>query len=235
MTWTWLGIVAVIFIVFWSIIGFQRGFIREVVATAFVALSLVIVAMINPYVNQFLKENTPLERIVEEKCTEYVSGKAENIQTMGREGQNALLENLGLPKVLTQNLQQDNTGETYQYLAVQNFVQYVAQYLTNTFVNGISFLVSYLLVRIALRILLAVLDLLSKLPIIHGINRLAGAVIGAGKGVIFVWIALLVLTIACNTEWGSAGMKLVEQDSFLSVLYEKDILIQFFMSVFYGK
>lgn len=234
VTWTWLGIVAIVFIVFLGILGFRRGFIREVVSTAFVILSLVLVTMINPYVNRFLRENTPLERTIQEKCGDLVEKGSQNIQNMGKEGQDKLLENLNLPDLITQNLKQENTGETYQQLAVTSFTEYVTAYLTNMLINGISFLISFLLVTLLRRVVFFLLDLIAKLPVIHGINQLAGAIVGAGKAVIYIWIVLLLLTVLCNTGIGKAGMELVEQDSILKFLYERNLLIKVFLNIFYG-
>ncbi|MBQ7371146.1 MAG: CvpA family protein [Blautia sp.] len=234
MTWTWLGIVAIIFIVLLGILGFRRGFIREVVSTAFVLLSLVLVTMINPYVNSFLRNNTPLEKTIREKCEALVEKNAQNIQNLGNEGQEKLLESLNLPNFVTQQIKQNNTGESYRQLAVNNFVDYVTSYLSNMLINGISFLISFLLVTVTKRVVLFLLDLIAKLPVIHGINQAAGAIIGGGKAVIYIWIVLLILTILCNTEIGKAGMLLVEQDSVLSFLYEKDLLIKMFLNIFMG-
>ena len=233
MTWTWLGIAALIFILIFGFLGFHRGFIREAVATAFVILSLVLVSLINPYVNSFLKENTPLERTIQEKCDKMVSERAKNIDKMGAEGQETLLQNLNLPGFLTEQLQLKNTADTYRELAVHSFTEYVSKYLTNLLFNGISFLVSYLLVTILTRIILGLLNLITKLPVINGINRLAGAVVGAGKAVIFIWVIFLVLTILYGTDLGKQGLQLIEQDTVLKFLYEQDILIKLFLNIFY--
>ena len=54
-------------------------------------------------------------------------------------------------------------------------------------------------------------------------NKLAGGLVGAVKGVLFVWIAFLVMTILCSTSIGKEALALIEKDAFLNVLYEYDI------------
>ena len=78
------------------------------------------------------------------------------------------------------------------------------------------------------------LDLIAGLPLIKEANKLTGGLVGIVKGVLFVWIAFLVLTVLCSTEIGKAGLDLIEKDAFLNVLYEYDIFVNFFMSIFYG-
>ena len=58
MTITWLGITVLIFLVFSCYTGYKRGLIREVVSLLCVFLSMAVVWFINPYVNQFIRENT---------------------------------------------------------------------------------------------------------------------------------------------------------------------------------
>ena len=101
-------------------------------------------------------------------------------------------------------------------------------------VNGLSFFVSYLLASVILRMGTYILNLLAGLPVLKSANKLAGGAIGLVKGIVFVWIAFLVLTVLCSTQIGKEGLALIEKDAFLSVLYEYDIFVNFFMSIFYG-
>lgn len=234
MDWTWLGIATAVFLTFSCYMGFKRGFVREVVSMFCVALSFGIVWLINPYVNDFLVENTPVYERIEESSRNLVESGAENISNPDREQQKGILDNLNLPAFLTDNLEANNTAETYSYLAVKTFADYVSGYLARVAVNGISFLISFLLATILIRMLTWALNLMAALPVIKGANKLAGGALGAVKAVLFIWVAFLVLTILCNTEFGKAGLELIEKDTVLSWLYEKDIFIEIFMNVFYG-
>ncbi len=60
MNWTWLGLITAVFLVFSCFVGFRRGFIKEAVSTFLVLLSFVGVWFVNPYVNTFIRENTPV-------------------------------------------------------------------------------------------------------------------------------------------------------------------------------
>ena len=51
--------------------------------------------------------------------------------------------------------------------------------------------------------------------------------------VLILAAVLLALTIICNTEIGEMGLQIVKKDYILNYIYDKDILIQIFMSVFY--
>lgn len=246
MTLTWLGILALVILVIFCVLGFRKGFVKEVVSVFFVIVSLVLVWAVNPYVNSFLREKTPVYEKIRTSCQELVTRKAGDslgLDSTEQESgsfslnstqQENVLEQLNLPTIITDSLLKNNNARTYVYLAANSFVDYVSDYLTVTLVNGLSFLLSWLLVRILIRAAVALLNILTMLPVVHGVNKISGAVLGAAKGVLFLWIALLVITVLCSTEIGKQAMALVGKDYFLSFLYSHDFLVNVFMSVFYG-
>ena len=60
MTWTWLGIVAVLVLILSCYAGYRRGFVREVVGISFLFLSIFLVWTINSYVNKVVYTPTPM-------------------------------------------------------------------------------------------------------------------------------------------------------------------------------
>lgn len=238
MTITWLGIVVIVILLLNGYRGYKRGFVREVVSFFFVFLALAVAWAINPYVNDFFMESTPVYEKIKESCEEFAGGKAEELQAddgeKQKEEQKDFIDGLGLPEPLQRSLNANNTDDVYNYLAVDTFGNYVSSYLARIIVNGLSFLVSYLLASVIIRIGMFLLDLIAGLPLIKEANKLTGGLVGIVKGVLFVWIAFLVLTVLCSTEIGKAGLNLIEKDAFLNGLYEYDIFVNFFMSIFYG-
>ena len=45
------------------------------------------------------------------------------------------------------------------------------------------------------------LGILNKLPVIGGVNRLAGALVGVGIGIVIVWILFIVVTLLYDTTF----------------------------------
>lgn len=232
---TWLGIVVAGILLLTAYKGFRRGFIREIVSFFFVFLALAVSWAINPYVNEFFMENTPVYEKIQESCQSFVeSQKKQELTSPGTEEQTGFIEGLELPELLQKGLESNNTAEVYTYLAVDSFGEYISEALARMIVNGLSFFVSYLLASVILRLGTWVLNLLAGLPVLKSANKLAGGLVGAVKGVLFVWIAFLVMTILCSTSIGKETLALIEKDAFLNVLYEYDIFVNVFMSIFYG-
>ena len=234
ISWTWLGIAVLALIAAACIMGFRKGFVKEIVSVFFMLISFLLVWAVNPYVNTFVKEYTPVYDTIQDKCQTMVSEQIGNKKTLDKEEQNQVMENMELPDLLKNALVENNTAETYRYLAVSTFTEYISDSLAVVAVNGISFLISFVLSAAVIKLLGFILNVLTKLPVINGINKIAGAAVGGIKCIIFIWIAFLVLTLLCNTTLGQQGMALIQQDAFLNFLYSQNVFVKVFMSVFYG-
>ena len=234
ISWTWLGIAVLALIAAACIMGFRKGFVKEIVSVFFMLISFLLVWAVNPYVNTFVKEYTPVYDTIQDKCQTLVSEQIGNKKTLDKEEQNQVMENMELPDLLKNALVENNTAETYRYLAVSTFTEYISDSLAVMAVNGISFLISFVLSAAVIKLLGFILNVLTKLPVINGINKIAGAAGGGIKCIIFIWIAFLVLTLLCNTTLGQQGMALIQQDAFLNFLYSQNVFVKVFMSVFYG-
>ena len=221
ISWTWLGIVVLALIIFACASGFRRGFVKEIVSAFFMIISFLFVWAINPYVNTFVREYTPVYNIVQSNCQELVMEQTGSQKALDKEEQTQIMEKMELPDILKTSLMENNTAETYRYLAV------------STIVNGISFLLSFIISAIVIRLLSYILNVLTNLPVINGVNKIAGGAVGGAKCIIFIWIGLLILTLLCDTTIGKQGMALVEQDTILNFLYNQNIFVKVFMSVFY--
>ena len=168
---TWLGIVVAGILLLTAYKGFRRGFIREIVSFFFVFLALAVSWAINPYVNEFFMENTPVYEKIQESCQSFVeSQKKQELTSPGAEEQTGFIEGLELPELLQKGLESNNTAEVYTYLAVDSFGEYISEALARMIVNGLSFFVSYLLASVILRLGTWVLNLLAGLPVLKSAN-----------------------------------------------------------------
>ena len=200
ISWTWLGIVVLALIIFACASGFRRGFVKEIVSAFFMIISFLFVWAINPYVNTFVREYTPVYNIVQSNCQELVMEQTGSQKALDKEEQTQIMEKMELPDILKTSLMENNTAETYRYLAVSTFAEYIADSLAVMIVNGISFLLSFIISAIVIRLLSYILNVLTNLPVIKGVNKIAGGVVGGAKCIIFIWIGFLILTPVSYTH-----------------------------------
>ena len=228
MKLTWFGIVILLILILFIWMGYRRGFIREIVSFFFVFLSLSLAWAINPYINDFLISETPVYSTIQETCTDFVQKQSSDLENE-MESSSQFIDGLNLPEILRKNIEKNNN---YAELSVNTLTEYVSGYLARTIVNGLSYVLAYILATIGIRIVVYILNLIAGLPILKTANKLTGGLVGFVKGLVFIWILFLILTVLCSTEIGKTSLELIEKDSLLSVIYQYDPLIQIFTKIF---
>lgn len=229
MNFNLLGIAALIIFCWLCIRGFKRGFFKEFVSMFLIIVTFLIMGFINPHINEFIKESTPVYEKVEKQFEQYIEKNDKYL--LGATEEEDLLEKLGLPVFLRKNVEENNTSQGYMKLGVDNLKEYLIAYLSDIVVSAFSFIVSFVLIQLFIKVAVVIIDMVLKLPILKQTNKIAGALLGGAKGVLFIWIVMVVLTALCNTEIGQKGIMLIREDVLLSILYEKNILLKIFMKI----
>ena len=68
---------------------------------------------------------------------------------------------------------------------------------------------------------------IEKIPVIRGLNRLGGGLLGIGTGLIIVWVLFIVITLLYDTQIGKACLDSIMEDKFLTNLYNSNILMNY--------
>ena len=142
-----------------------------------------------------------------------------------KDAQIKLVEEAKIPEFMKDSILENNNSEIYKELCVTTFPEYVAAYVADTIINLVAFLITLLFVSILVKALMAAVDLISYLPVVHGLNRMAGGVLGIGFALLLVWIFMLVLTLFYATEFGTQCFAMIGESSFLTFLYTKNPLL----------
>lgn len=217
--------------------GVNRGFIKIVASLAATIVTIVVVIMLTPYVSNVLGKIIPMETLITTNCMEVLfperdMNKAEFKEVLpkielNREEQISLIENSKLPEVFQELILENNNSEIYDSLGVTNFGEYLVKYFAKLFINVISFLLTFLLVTIAVRTVIYMLGLISDLPVIGGINRLAGGAVGLAKALIIVWVVFVIITLMYDSKLGMTCIQCIEDSEFLSYIYDHNLLMKF--------
>ena len=102
----------------------------------------------------------------------------------------------------------------------------VSGYLADQILHAVAFLITLLLAGVLVQGIALSLGLAARLPVLHGINKLAGLIFGFAEGVFAVWIFFFVITAFSTTDWGGKLLGMVSDSGILSWLYRENILFQ---------
>lgn len=223
------GIVAAV-ILGCAMFAWQKGFIRAALGFLPMASALVGTKYLSPYISRFLR-GTPLfgslaETISDSMGLERLVGEG-ILQT-----QTEIIEGMRLPDFLKKALLENNNPVIYQLLDVEKLQDYIAGFLSNTCINILSVVLSFILIYVVMVLLLHGLNLFSQLPVLNFINHFFGFLVGALKGLVFVWIGCIVLTFfQCNASMEEVFAAL-EQTLAAGFLYENNILLRLILTIF---
>lgn len=227
----WLEIAVGIFLTGMMLYGHYKGFLRLAVSAAALIATLVIVNVAMPEVSSFLKDHTPVYHWAKQQISEVFTLDHRDDDTEMRSEQRQAIEELNLPREIKNMLIENNNSEIYQSLGVSAFTDYVGQYLTDVIFHAFSFIVLFVLVRFGIFILVKWLDLVARLPILSGLNQLAGALLGGIQGLFYLWIGCLFLTAFSATAWASSVLMMIEESKWLSFLYHYNVVSQLFFVI----
>lgn len=224
LTGHWLSVGTAVFLLAMVLYGHYRGFLRIAVSMVALVVTLVIVRMGTPYMTDFLMQNTGIHAAVERgllSVTGVGDVAAEEVQLPA--GQRLLIEHLNLPEPMKEVLIENNNNEVYRLLGVDAFMDYIGAYLTNMVLNVVCSIVLFLVVYIGIRLIMRWLDLLARLPILSGMNQIAGALLGGVQGLLVIWVLCLIVTVCSTTVWGTAVLAQIEASPWLLFLYKNNI------------
>ena len=159
------------------------------------------------------------------------SGGSENsgaflLGNLTRIEQTELIENLPLPEFLQDILLDYNNEEGYQGLGVSTFQDYLVGFIATGILNVAAFLVSVLIVHLLLWLSISALSILTNLPVIRVVNRVAGLALGLLQALLVLWLAFLILSLVSGTGIGMQLMKMVESSNWLDWLYQSNLFLE---------
>ena len=152
------------------------------------------------------------------------------------EAQEQVIDTLELPESLRRALKEHNTAEIWEKLGVSRFQEYAADYLSRTVLRLILGILLFFVISILLRLLMHVLGVFTKLPIVHGLDQIFGALLGLAEALVLIWIGFLILGAFGKTETGSGIRAIIDRVLWLKILYDVNpvamLVRSFFLSAF---
>lgn len=234
----WLSIAAAVFLMCMVLYDHYRGFLRVAVTMSALIISLIFGRMAAPKVTTYLRENTTIQTMIQESLIKAAGAEkiVDNAEGFGQlpAVQRTVIENLHLPKQMKEALLENNNREIYQILGVSTFFEYIGAYLSNMILNLIGSVLVFILSYLGLRFLMNVMDIFAKLPIINGMNQIAGAVLGLIRGLLWIWGFFLVVDLFSSRFWAQLVLAQIHGSIWLSFLYHNNVFNWLFTSMLKG-
>lgn len=183
--------------------GHYRGLLRQCVSLGALVLTIITVKVATPYVTDFVKANP----VIRENAAHFimeVSGwqPPEESESILPAAQRMAIEELKLPQSVKDVLLENNNSEFYRLLGVDQFGEYISTCLSDMLINTLGSVLVFAASYIVIHLVIRWLNLLSRLPIICGLNQMAGGIVGLAEGFLLLWLAGFILSFLRRLQWG---------------------------------
>ncbi len=216
MNWLLIGVLAILVIN--ALIGLRVGFIKTIFSLVSMMIALLLTVWLSPNVNTMLKSNDKFHDMITERVEKMLDLQEEKEGiTDGEE----FIEGLPLPKSIKETLIENKDK------GIGNIKDYITEYVTGVIINAFAFILTFVLALIVLWALCFALDIISKLPLLNQINKLAGLAAGLLHGLVIVWLAFILLTVFGGAKFGQEAFVMIEKSEILSYIYNNNMLLKF--------
>ena len=196
-----IDIVIVLVLAGFTVYGAKRGLFQSLAGLAIVVIALVgaaivagtfarpVARMVAPVVEKHFAEK--LDAVLEDVLAETGDMSVEELLPMAEDG--LLADVLGNVDTMVDGAV--DSAASMASAAVEKLVQ--------SFAYGILFILAFILLLLLLRVLAMAMGLLTKLPGVHGLNAVGGAVLGLVEGALLLFLAVFVLQklgVTLNSE-----------------------------------
>ncbi|MCR5419960.1 MAG: CvpA family protein [Lachnospiraceae bacterium] len=230
-------IVVVIFLRF-MIKGYKKGFLRILVSLIGVLTVMAGAIVISPVIASNLSRDSYIYEKIENKIIESFNHKAKEADNSYEVFGNDLYENndrtllddlmdeYNMPQILKSDFIEKYSIRIYQGIAKTVFEKYLAGYIANLIIRSKVFIMVTAILYIIVWLLLRTTDLIAKLPIIKGFNRILGCITGLVEALFIVWMIFFVIIVFMGNGIGEEMIKSVKESSFLTFLFNNNLILK---------
>lgn len=188
-----------------TFLAYQKGLVKLAIGLCAFIISLAVTFVLYQPIANLVIQNTNIDETIEDAIYE----KAYDVLEEEPQSQESIKSQIA------EAAQNELLPQTARDLAVN-------------IVKGSVMIVLFLIVKIALRFITVLTDVITKLPIIHQINQTTGMIYGVIRGILIVYVALLILTVPGKINPNNIVNHSINQSILAKAMYNYNILNVFF-------
>ena len=208
-------------------LGYRKGLIELAIKLCAFVIAILITLILYKPVSNLIINTTSIDETIEnsilEKANDVMEGEED--EELSEETNPASTEELSEE---TNPASTEELSEEIKQEAREGLLPEAARGLSVNIVRGGVIIILYVLVRIALRFVTALANLVAKLPILKQFNKAGGAIYGALRGILIIYVCLIIISIFGQINPENDIHQNIEQSTLGKTMYENNILDVFF-------
>lgn len=187
-----------------TFLAYKKGFINLAIGLCASVISIVIIFILYQPVSNLVIHITEIDETIENVIYE----KANDI--------------------MKENQKEDELTNDIIEVAKNEMLPETARSLAVNIVRGGVIIILFIAIRIVLRFFSSFADVVAKLPILNQINKTGGAVYGILRGILMVYLILLILNVPSQINPSNTINENVNESYLGKTMYQNNILNVFF-------
>lgn len=240
----WILIIVLAVLALSAFVGYHKGMLRIIYSLVSWIVVLAFVSWATPQINLYLLENTVIYDRIEEYCEGTIrESSSEQVEMTQQEAEEALAEELGsddllanlgvsVPDSVMDGILEKTADATETFLDESGIYAAIAEGLATFILEGIAFLVALVLAWLVVHIISQLLGIVSKIPVIKGLNRTLGFFVGVIYGFLIVWLGFYIIALGSASEMGQVVVSYIYENPFLTFLYENNLVLTMILKFF---
>ena len=217
-------IAVIVFLVIFMIAGAYKGFLRVVLSAASLIVTLMLAGTFARPLADFVNNSTAIGSGVSQKIEDYIYSVLNPLTDDAASAQEKIIDSLPLPQTMKEDLL-TRYGISSESIGTENFAKSLASSLSDMVLRMLSFILLFIVIFLIMRLIMRLSNLFNHIPVLGGINRFFGAVLGLAEGVIFLWIACMIIMLMSGRPAGIACEEVIRGSTFLTFIYEHNYLL----------
>lgn len=227
------AIVLILVLGFYAWSGYRKGFVRYVLQILSTVIAIAIAAMVCGPVSELVMENTSIYDGLKTQALKLIDSD-ENAQdgkevsvTAGEsfvEAEKSVMDAINIPKGIQEKILELDVAKYIDQgaTAVKGLV---AAVLATYICRMIIFVIVFILIFIILKVVIKFTDAVNRIPLIGGINHIAGIAAALVNGLLVVSIAFIVIGLFSSTEWAQVVLEQIKANPLTGYLYDNNLLL----------
>ena len=124
---------------------------------------------------------------------------------------------------------ENNNSVIYDLLGADSFVSYIGGFIAGVIINVVLVWVLFILFMFLLKVVLKGAGLISKLPVIRGIDRIGGALLGLFLAVLVIWTGCSIIYAFVTKPFMFSVYTEIAASKTAAAFYEHNLLLDLIM------
>lgn len=194
--------IIIVFVALSAFLAYRKGLVKLAIQLCAFIISIAITFVLYQPISNFVIYNTNMDETIE----------------------NAIYEKAN--EIMQEN--KSTSENEIMQVAEKGMLPQTARTLAVNIVRGGVMLLLFLAVQMALRFITALANFVSKLPIINQLNKAGGLIYGLVRGILIIYVALLILNVVGQINPVNQVKQSIDQSYLGKIMYENNILQVFF-------